>query len=240
MGRVSGLVQGVRYSGTSQRLWHRLIADGVESVVKTAEKAKITIYDPSGDSVLAASDMTQSGSTHWWYYDLNASDTDAYDYGYDYLMLVTWNDDGSLARRSEARFDVVPEPCNDPLIASEEIDDMHPAWAGARHGSWTDWTPAIFQAHIDLHRFMRDMRDNEGQKVYLTRVIDRYHLREAEMALARMWCLKGGMQCSPEAITAAETEAQSALNKLGSMYLDTDDDRAADEKEMFVQRQWRR
>jgi|GEM_PF-3076017 len=193
----------------------------------------ITIYDTAGTAILDATDLTQSGTdgtSPIWYYDLDASDTTAFDKGYGYRAHIQWYDftDTSLLIEDHLLLDVCVWPFNEPLVTTEEIDTMHPNWAGKKPGSWTDWTEAIERAHLALARELREMRDNKEEHIYPNRILDRGQLRQVEIAYVEREIAL--------AIRLRDEEKNEYLEKAANampteLWIDRDDDLTPDDDE---------
>lgn len=230
--QIVGIVQGIMYGGDTERIWFRCTEAGADvTAIKTSEKVHLTIYNPSGDVVLASTNMTQSGSTAWWYYDLDASATTTWEVGYGYRAQLDWINSSSIDQRRNMWLDVVADPFNDPLISSTQFDEEHPSWAAARHSSWTDWTRPILIAHTELARDLRSLKDSAGNPVYASRVLDRAVLERVEMAYAERAAIMHGMRADETMRKEYAARAVAAFQNLSEMYLDNDDDLVADEDE---------
>jgi hypothetical protein len=217
---------------TGQRLWHKLTLDGNESALKAATTALISTWDFNGNALLSGETMTQYSTTAWYYYDVDAS---GYTKGMYYRAVVTWTDETyELAHTESFRFDVVREAWNNPLITSEEIDNLYPAWQGVRPGSWADWSEPIKAAHRDLMWALRSIEQN-GDLLRPYLILDRGKLYACELALT---LYNITMACSKlEALREERgSQAQAALiaATAGPYLYDKDDDTVVDAGEEEV------
>lgn len=214
---------------TGQRLWHKLTLDGNESALKATTVAALSTWDPSGNVLLSAETMTQYGATAWYYYDVDAS---AYTKGMYYRASVVWTDETFELEHTESfLFDVVREAWNKPLITTEEIDNLFPAWKGVRPGAWTDWSEPIKAAHRDLMWALRSVEQN-GDLLRPYLILDRGKLYACELAIVLYNIVAA---CSKlEALREERSKiAQAALVSAtaGPYIYDKDDDTLVDADE---------
>lgn len=234
--QITGLIQGIRYGSDTEKLYFRLMQAGADvTSVKATTTPTVTIYNPDGDVVLTATNLTQVGSTGWWYYTLDASATATWEIGYGYRAQIDWIDTSSLDQRMNVLLDVVADPFNDPVITTSQFDDEHPDWDDARATGWTDWTKAILIAHLELARDLRDLKDNTGTLVYPSRIIDRGALERVEMAYAERVAVMQGMRADESMQKHYCAKAVAAFKGLSTLDLhDTDDDDLEDGSEAYI------
>lgn len=222
--KISGLIQGVRYGGDAERLWVRLIDDGIDATIDAETRVSCNIYDPSGNVLLSDEDMTQEAEdSPWWYYDLDASDSNSFAKAYNYRIEVVFYVD-DLVKVDHHLFDVVPWPFNEPLLSGEEVDELHPAWAAARPSGVTTWQVPIREAHKELANDVRAMVDNRGTKVYPNRVIDRSLLREVELAYVERYIVTNTIRADAKTREFHAARALAVFKSLNELFIDVDDD----------------
>lgn len=227
---IEGFPQALEYNTTGQRLWAHLIKGGANSTPKTATTPTITIYQPNGASLLAATDLTQSGSTAWWYKDLNLSSL-AWAKGLDYRALTTWTTSDDLTNHINTRFDVVTSAFNEPLVASGDVDLMRPAWAGIRPSGWTDWSEPIKAAHRELMWSLRRVTV-ERIPVRPAMLLNRDELYELEMTLTLRNCADAISRLEEERKKYNENANFAMAGYLsGPFAYDSNDDQVIDENE---------
>jgi len=222
---IEGLRQAVLYGSSAHRLWFRMRRDGAE-VTNPDSTPTITIYDTDGETVLkAATALTQSGSTSLFYYDLDASDTDAYPKAVDYRAKITlvYN---SYTTYDQVFFDVAAFPIDEPLVTSAEIDERKPRWTKPAGAS--TWAQQIEDAHLRLYNDLRQLYDDKGKPVYPYRLIDRKQLYHVALAYTYRECasiVRMSDQERDELIGRAEVAMPALLT------LDRDDDLVKDSDE---------
>jgi len=224
---IEGFPQMLKYGDSAQRLWCHLIKGGVGSDPKGGTTPQVTVYDVNGDSLLAATNLTQSGSTDWWYKDLDLS-TLAWDKGLDYRSKTTWTTDDDLSNVINSRFDVVTDAFNEPLISTDDVDLLRPAWSGIMPTGWSDWSEAIKAAHRELMWKLRRMRvENVLVRPHL--LLNRDQLYEVEMAFALRNIVDGIARLEEERVRYNEEAlAAWASYMQGPFAYDSDDDQVVD------------
>lgn len=223
---IEGLRQAVLYGSSAGRLWFRLRRDGVEVTTPDANGAKVTIYDTDGETVLVAETaLTQSGSTSLWYYDLDASDTEAYPKAVNYRAKVKLIKDEYTTYEHEF-FDIAAFPMNEPLVTTTEIDERRPRWTKPAGAS--TWAQQIEDAHLRLYNELRQMRDDQNKPVYPYRAIDRAQLYQVALAYTYRECA-AVVRMSEEEAKEIYSRAEAAMPTL--LTLDRDDDLIVDDDE---------
>lgn len=228
---IEGLIQGIKYEESVNRIWFHFRKDGADVVTVDAGTAKCVIYDPSGDVALAATALTQVGSTAIFYIDVDASDTDVYQLGYNYICHYYWEASG-LESEDRVFLDVVKWPFNQPLVSSEEIDEMKPAWAGKKPGGWSTWKVAIEEGHKNLATDLREMRDNKNRPIYPNMILDRSQLRRVEIAYVYKEIALSGIRMTEKERNTYIDGADMAIPSL--LLVDQDDDLVADTDDEII------
>jgi hypothetical protein len=227
---IEGLTQGVRYGSSSHRLYFRLQLEGADVDPDSGQTPQVTLYNPSGTEIAAASDLTQVASKDpIWYKDVDASDTGVFEKGYNYRAAVSFVVD-SETHEDHVLLDVVLWPFNDPLVSSEEIDEQHPEWVGLRPKGWRNWQKPIEQSHVELSRDLRAMRDTKGDPIYPNRIIDRGQLRLVEIAYVER-VIADKLRMADETKAYYRQRAIEAFSNFNLFYVDADDDLVPDEDE---------
>jgi len=224
---IEGLIQGVKYGSAAARLYFHLrteAEDGTPTGTPT-----VTIYNPGGDEVLAADDLTQVGSTAVWYYDLDASATATFPLGMNYRCHVQFTE--TVSREDWLTIDVVKWPWNEPLVTTEEIDEYKPGWKGKKPGTWTTWVTAIERAHVTMSNELRELRDDKGKPLYPHFVFYRALIREAAIKYVYAEIARSGMSIEREEKNGYIEDAQNAIPTLLTMDRNQDniDDGASEE-----------
>lgn len=225
---------------TNQRLWYKLTLDGNESAIKSGTNVELSTWDYSGNALLSSVTMTRSGATAWYYYDVDAS---SYTKGMYYRAVVEWTDETyELPRTESFLFDVVREAWNNPLITSEEIDNLFPAWKGVRPGAWTDWSAPIKAAHRDLMWSLRSIEQNgELLRPYL--ILDRGKLYACELAVtlynitaacSKLEALREERGAQAQAAMTAATSGPYIYDKDNDTLVDADEEETVLSGSMFT------
>jgi hypothetical protein len=219
----------VKTAGTGASVLNKP-ADSCHAVFSNGLTPTVTIYDPEGTEILAETDLTQdSGAVY--YVDIDASATATWDKGVDYKAKIKYGIGGSTRLFYDyVFFDVAQYPFNRPLVSSEEITAMRPGWDLPE--GWTDWTQAIEEGHADLTTELLNLRDNQGDRIYPFRAIDRNQLRKA----ALWYCFRAAARV----IRLTETEHNEILDMAASVmptliHLDRDDQLDKDDDEEAAQ-----
>jgi hypothetical protein len=199
---------------------------------------KITVYNPEGDVIVDAQDMSQmspsiaDGFFAWWYYAIDTTVIATWIKAVNYRAVVDYTD-SVLGQPTEENFlfDVAVQPFNDPLVTSEEVDKEHPTWRAFLPDTWADnesalgaWSVPINKAHRDLVRHLRGLKDHAHM------IMDAGQLRNLAMAMTEShiaWAvdrLEGWRKHFDERVT-------SQLTGLEPLIIDRDDDQIIDADE---------
>jgi len=223
---MEGLVQGVRYGSSSERMYFRLPYEGAYATASGTPT--VAIYNPSGTVVLAATNLTTTAAPIYTY-DLNASATATYPLGVDYRAQLSWTHAvTSKTILTQVFFDVVKQPFNNPVIGTTDVDEVHPTWAGKRPTGWTDWSIPIQWAHVRVVSELRQRRTDLGKPLYPHQIIDTSQLFLAEMAYTEREIARN-LRLSDEERGEIFARAENALNLI--VYHDYDDDLVKEEDE---------
>lgn len=225
--RLEGYQQSI-LSGGVGRLWHKLTLEGQETIPDSAPT--ITILSPAGATLVDAASMTQDGLSSWYYYDVNASSTDNYgsalDYRADIDFLV-----GTVAHEDRFFFDVCKWPIGDPLLTSEEVDDMRPTWAASRPVDWgVDWITAIKMAHREFIDDLRGLKGSDGEYIRPFMILSRSKLYLAAIKYTLAFIAEG-IGLHEELLIEYNNQKHNAIDAMGPIRIDYDDDLLVDASE---------
>ncbi len=227
--KIDGFRQGVRYGSSKEHLWFRLKLDG-EDVISPDSTPTAQFHDQSGIAIGSAVDLVRDASSGWWYYDLDASGTGTWEKGYGYRAELAFIV-SEITHYDHIWLDVVMWPFNEPLVSSEELGEEYPAWAASMPAGWSDWTKAILAAHLELAKDLRGLRDNRGVLVYPHRILDRGQLRLVELAYVEEHVVTKVIISTDDERTAARAKKGGAYRRLGTIWIDRDDDLVVDTDE---------
>jgi len=221
--------QAIRYGSALERIWVKLVAAGADVTAPTGTPT-IQYYDPDGTAIGTAVNLTQSGSTAWYYHDLNAATTATWALGLGYRAKITFVS-ATLTQVQHIYLDVVMWPINEPLITGAEIDTLHPSWADERHEDVTSWVAAIYQAHRELLRDLRQIKDSRGNPIYVNRVLDRGQLYEIERAYVEDIIAHRYVGETPDEMKRYAAARARLFNDVNNLIVDYDDDLTEDDGE---------
>jgi len=228
---IDGIIQALRYTGDSERLYIKNKFRGADGTQKQGVAPTVTLYNTSGAAIISDQVLTVDGSTSWWYIDVDTSSTSSYPKGVHYRAVASFTDQAtSTAHKQEIWFDVALWPLNDPAITSEEIDADNPMWASMRPEGWDTWERAINHAHREIHRHLRKITDKDGEIVYPFMVLGEEEIKQVSLALAEHFITRKIHKLSVDRKEYAET-ASMALKALSPLLIDKDSDRVIDDDE---------
>lgn len=219
---IEGLTQGIRYSQDDQRLYFPLRYQGREARPDVGTDPTVVIYDPAGAEVKASTNLTELPGTHWWYVEIDASATDTWELGFNYRAQVDFIVE-TVPVQDNFLVDVVMWPFNEPLVTTEEIDRMHPAWIGKRPSDWQDWTEAIEMAHLRLSKDLRNLRDGNGNYIYPNRILDRGDVRMIAIAYTKAQIAES-IRMKEETIERYDMKAVAAFENFNKLLMIEGDD----------------
>lgn len=226
--QVEGSHQEIQYGSLSQRVSHKFILEGLDATLDAAPT--ITITSPGGIELVTSQTMIQSGSTSEYYYDIDASGTGDWTASLHYRADIEFAVSG-VDRIARFFFDVVKWPIGDPLLSSGEIDKKRPTWAAARPAAWgSDWQDPIENAHLELMRDLRNKIAPDGEYIRPSMVLDRGKLHEAAMKYT-LYEIAEGIGLELDEIDRYEAKRNAAIDEMGPLALDYDDDLSVDDGE---------
>lgn len=225
MTMIEGFTQAIRHGAADQRLHFKIRHEGKEATPDTPPT--VTIYDPAGTELLPATALTAVPASGWWYVDVDATGTTSWVKAFNYRAEINFAVD-AIPVQDNAIIDVVAWPFNEPLITTEEIDRLHPSWAGKRPKDWLDWTEPIDAAHLRVSKDLRNLQDSHGRYVYPATIIDRGQVRMIAMAYT-LEQIAESIRMKEEVIERYNLRSISALQDFNRFLVDLDQDMIPDD-----------
>ncbi len=226
--QLEGFQQNVQYEGDDEKIWIKLIREGADVVADSAPQ--ITIYGPGGTELVAAADMTRDAATSFYYYELDASDTDDFPLSLDYKADVVSLVD-EIEQTEPIFFDVVRYPMTDPLLSSADIDDIKPMWAASRPAGWgSAWQIPIQLAHRELCNDLRKIRLKDQTFARPGMILSRTKVYMAALAYTQHMIAEG-IGLEDEELEDYRVERNGAIDNMGPLNVDLDDDGIVDDDE---------